>query len=85
MQCEGVASEPRGEDLKRYQEVYFAAWPDGVARMSWEGIAYFVVRPRWIRYSDFGESPPLIQEIAFFAVIPSAVKAAFFRAVCGTA
>jgi pyridoxine/pyridoxamine 5'-phosphate oxidase len=65
VQCEGVASEPRGEDLKRYQEVYFAAWPDGVARMSWEGIAYFVVRPRWIRYSDFGESPPLIQEIVF--------------------
>jgi hypothetical protein len=65
VQYEGIAGEPRGEELKRYQEVYFAAWPDGPVRMSWSGIAYFVVRPRWIRYSDFSQNPPLIHEIAF--------------------
>jgi pyridoxine/pyridoxamine 5'-phosphate oxidase len=65
VQLEGVATEPKGQDLKRYQEKYFAFWPDGVARASWPGIAYFVVRPRWIRYSDYDQSPPLIEEFAF--------------------
>jgi hypothetical protein len=51
--------------LKRYQEAYFSAWPDGPARMSWPGITYFVVLPKWIRYSDFDQSPPLIVEIDF--------------------
>jgi len=27
-------------------------------------IAYFVVRPRWIRYSDYDKRPPIIEEIA---------------------
>jgi pyridoxine/pyridoxamine 5'-phosphate oxidase len=65
VQFEGDAFELAGEELKRYQEVYFAAWPDGPARMSWPGITYFVVRPRWIRYSDFDRTPPFIEEIAF--------------------
>lgn len=63
VQYEGVAELPVGAELKRFQDVYFAAWPDGVARMSWAGIAYFVVRPKWIRYSDFEQRPPLIEEM----------------------
>ncbi|MGB7354804.1 MAG: pyridoxamine 5'-phosphate oxidase family protein [Acidobacteriaceae bacterium] len=62
VQYEGVAFEPVGEELRRYQEIYFRAWPEGPARLSWPGITHFVVRPRWIRYSDFDQSPPLIQE-----------------------
>jgi hypothetical protein len=30
--------------------------------LSWPGLTYFRVRPRWIRYSDFGQAPPLIAE-----------------------
>jgi pyridoxine/pyridoxamine 5'-phosphate oxidase len=63
VQYEGLAELPGGAELKRFQDVYFAAWPDGVARMSWAGIAYFVVRPKWIRYSDFEQRPPLIEEM----------------------
>ncbi len=63
LQYEGVAEEPTGAALQRYQEIYFAAWPDGLARLSWPGIAYFVVHPTWIRYSDFDQNPPLIQGI----------------------
>jgi pyridoxine/pyridoxamine 5'-phosphate oxidase len=63
VQYEGVAELPGGAELKRFQDVYFAAWPDGPARMSWAGIAYFVVRPKWIRYSDFEQRPPLIEEM----------------------
>ncbi|HEY2040377.1 MAG TPA: pyridoxamine 5'-phosphate oxidase family protein [Edaphobacter sp.] len=65
VQYEGIATEFKGQDLKRYQEAYFAVWPDGVVHASWPGIAYFVVRPRWIRYSDYDQRPPLIEEFAF--------------------
>ena len=65
VQYEGRATELTPPELERYQEVYFKAWPDGPARMSWPGIVYFVVRPAWIRYSDFDRNPPLIREFTF--------------------
>ena len=64
VQYEGVAEELRPPELERYQEIYFQAWPDSPARMSWPGIVYFVVRPAWVRYGDFDQNPPLIQELA---------------------
>lgn len=65
VQYEGEAEEPSGASLERYQRVYFHAWPDGPSRLSWPGIVYFVVRPKWIRYSDFDQNPPFIREFAF--------------------
>lgn len=70
LQFEGIAFEPDGEELRLYQEVYFTAWPDGPNRASWPGIAYFVVRPTWIRYSDYGQTTPLIQEFKFSEASP---------------
>lgn len=65
VQYEGIAQEPAGADLDHYKEAYFKKLPDGRDRQSWPGIAYFVVRPKWIRYSDFNASPPLIEEFSF--------------------
>lgn len=65
VQYEGEATELAGAELKRCQNVYFQAWPDGPSRLTWPGIVYFVVKPRWVRYSDFDQSPPLIQEFTF--------------------
>ena len=65
LQYEGDATELQEPELKRFQEVYFNAWPDGPSRLSWPGIVYFVVHPRWIRYSDFDRNPPLIEEFTF--------------------
>jgi len=62
VQYEGLAREPKGVELARYQEVYFAAWPDGPARLAWPGIAYFVLQPKWIRYSDYDQNPPQVEE-----------------------
>ncbi len=62
VQYEGLAYELEGAELKKYKEIYFQVWPDGPSRESWPGIVYFVVRPTWIRYSDFGQDPPQIQE-----------------------
>ena len=63
LQFEGLATELHGRELERCQKIYFAAWPDGPARLGWPGIVYFVVRPTWIRYSDFDQNPPLIYEL----------------------
>jgi len=53
VQYEGVAVEPEDGELLRAKAVYFAAWPSGVERQKWPGIAYFLIRPTWLRYSDF--------------------------------
>ena len=65
VQYEGVAEECGAVGWERYKEVYFRAWPDCRAHQSWPGIVYFVVRPAWIRYSDFARSPALIEEFTF--------------------
>lgn len=53
VQYEGLASEPAGEVLEALRHQYFARFPDGVARAAKEETTYFVVRPTWVRYSDF--------------------------------
>jgi pyridoxine/pyridoxamine 5'-phosphate oxidase len=65
VQYEGKAEELTKDNREKYQTNYFSAWPDASARMAWPGIAYFVVRPKWMRYSDFDQTPPLIQEFEF--------------------
>jgi pyridoxine/pyridoxamine 5'-phosphate oxidase len=62
VQFEGLAQETTDEF---YKEAYFKKLPDGRDRLKWAGIAYFVVRPKWIRYSDFDARPPAIEEFGF--------------------
>ena len=65
VQFEGAARQPSGAALEHYQQIYFARWPDGPERLKWPGITHFVVRPIWLRYSDYDQNPPLIQEFTF--------------------
>jgi len=67
LQYEGLARELEGEELARYQAVYFAAWPDGRERQNWPAICYFAVKPRWIRFSDYAAAPAQIEEFRFTA------------------
>jgi hypothetical protein len=62
---DGIARQPAGVELERYREAYFATWPDGRARLAWKGLVHLVVRPRWIRVSDYDQAPPLIEEFRF--------------------
>jgi pyridoxine/pyridoxamine 5'-phosphate oxidase len=62
-QIEGMADVPTGDDLDACKQAYFEVWPDGHEREQWEHIAYVRVRPRWLRFSDFGVSPPKIEEL----------------------
>ena len=65
LQFEGIAQELKSDDLENYQRVYFETWPECRAHQSWPEITYFVVKPRWIRYSDFDQKPPLLCEFQF--------------------
>ncbi len=65
LQYEGTAREPAADELARYKAVYFAKFPDGPSREAWPGICYFVLKPSWIRFSDYGETPALIEEMNF--------------------
>jgi pyridoxine/pyridoxamine 5'-phosphate oxidase len=65
VQYEGTAEELKPPGLEAYRAIYFQAHPDGPSRLDWPGIAYFLIRPRWIRYSDFNETPALIGEFSF--------------------
>lgn len=62
VQYEGVVDEPAGNDLDEFLELYFERFPDGRARRNLPEIAYFRVKPTWIRYSDFSEEPPVVVE-----------------------
>ena len=62
VQYEGVADEPRGAELDRLKQVYYAAYPDGPSRASWPGLIYVRVRPTWVRYRDYNKDPPEIVE-----------------------
>jgi pyridoxine/pyridoxamine 5'-phosphate oxidase len=63
VQYEGIADLPSGPDLDACKRDYFAAWPDGPERERWPNITYVRIRPRWLRYSDFSQSPPKIEEL----------------------
>jgi hypothetical protein len=65
VQYEGIARQISSPEIGPYYEIYFRKFPDGPARLKWEGITYYVVAPRWIRYSDYNQSPPAIVEFNF--------------------
>ena len=65
VQYEGVAQELTGEDLKTYQQLYWSKNPKAQRWESREGITYFKVIPKWIRYSDLNHNPWLIKEVSF--------------------
>ena len=62
LQIEGEARRPVVDDLANAKAAYFQEWPDGRARENWPNIAYVVVKPKWIRYSNYAASPPVVEE-----------------------
>ncbi len=62
VQYEGIADEPHRTELDHLQSLYFARFPEGPTRQTWPGIAYFRVRPTWVRYADFREGDPRVVE-----------------------
>lgn len=65
VQYEGIADEPAGDELERVKNLYFARFPDGRDRQHWRGLIYVRIKPVWLRYSDWNQSPPLTLEFEF--------------------
>jgi len=65
IQYEGRAQQLTGEELEQAKVIYFGKFPDGPNREQWPDITYYIIRPTWIRYSDFNTDPPLIAETSF--------------------
>lgn len=63
LQLEGLADEPTGEALSGLLSLYRARFPDADARAAGRPIAYFRVRPTWVRYTDFRRGVPEIVEL----------------------
>jgi pyridoxine/pyridoxamine 5'-phosphate oxidase len=61
VQIEGAGRRPEGDDLAALKAAYFATWPDGRSRENWPDIAYFAIRPRWLRYSHFAAPPEVFE------------------------
>src|SRR5579863_2496353 len=61
VQIEGVADEPKGDELDRLKKTYFAVYPECRAHEEWPGITYFRVRAAWARYSDFNPSGAIVE------------------------
>lgn len=66
LQYEGIAFpiSTEGAEDAAYRETYYAAWPDGPDRLSWDGLVYWGVTPVWARYSNFDRGP-LITEFSW--------------------
>jgi hypothetical protein len=62
VQYEGVVDVPNGTEFENFQRQYFAAFPDALRRRALPGIRYYRVSPRWVRFSNFNLTPPLVAE-----------------------
>ena len=65
VQYEGIARIPGDKELELLLPEYFKVFSDGKDRnKNWIDVTYFVVEPKWIRFSDFS-GPVKIEEMRF--------------------
>lgn len=62
VQMNATATELSGEDLENAKLAYFAKNERAKKWADHPGIAYFALKPYWIKYSDVGQHPWVIQE-----------------------
>lgn len=65
VQYEGLAKELTGDESMKYKEIYWKKNPEAKRWANKEGIVYFKVKPKWIRYSNLNKHPWEILEITF--------------------
>ncbi|MFA5954480.1 MAG: pyridoxamine 5'-phosphate oxidase family protein [Patescibacteria group bacterium] len=63
LQYEGEATELKGSELEKSKEIYFKKNPRAKEWDGREGIVYFKIIPKWIRYSDLNKHPWEVFEI----------------------
>jgi Pyridoxamine 5'-phosphate oxidase len=61
LQYDGLAGEPGGQALERIRARYLSVFPEKTSHQNWPGNCYFLVRPLWIRFSNY-YSPRTVEE-----------------------
>lgn len=64
VQYEGIAEEVKGEEATKYKQAYWDKNPKAKRWESREGITYFKVTPKWVRYSDLNKDPWDVFEVS---------------------
>ncbi|MDE2466304.1 MAG: pyridoxamine 5'-phosphate oxidase family protein [Alphaproteobacteria bacterium] len=62
-QYEGVVSWPSDAALPGLLDIYFAARPEGLLHRGWPDLVYLLVRPIWIRISNYDLMDWKVQEL----------------------
>ncbi|OGE31010.1 hypothetical protein A2631_04995 [Candidatus Daviesbacteria bacterium RIFCSPHIGHO2_01_FULL_44_29] len=65
IQYEGQASELSKEESEKYALLQIAKNPSSASFKDREDQRYFIVKPSWIRFMDFGSKPPQTYELNF--------------------
>lgn len=64
VQYEGTAREAEGSSRQDVERLYLEICPEAAKRVNWPDIVFFRVRPKWIRFSDYGQ-PWRVDELTF--------------------
>lgn len=65
VQIDGKAHELSGGELEHAQKAYFVKNPRAKKWANKPDIAYFALKPYWIRYTDLNQTPWLVKEFNF--------------------
>lgn len=63
VQLEGRAEELSGRALEQAQQAYFAKNPRAKKWANRPEVAYFTIKPSWLRYSDLNQNPWQVEEL----------------------
>jgi len=65
IQYEGVVRKLEGDEVVTYKELFFRKCPYALRRVNEIDLTYFIVKPRWIRYTDLNQHPWDVKELNF--------------------
>lgn len=66
IQYEGIVRELSGQELEECRELHVKKNPKSAKYVSREEQRYFLITPRWIRYSNYSKNPQEIFELGAF-------------------
>lgn len=62
VQIDGMAKQLSGLELEKAQKAYFTKNPKAKKWATHPEIVFFAIKPSWVRYSDVGKKPWLVEE-----------------------
>jgi len=83
LQYDGIVQQPAGRAMEEIERLYVAAFPQKASHPDWPGNHYFLVRPTWIRFSNY-HPPRKIEEFRFEVEKPAAPEKSWWNKLAGS-